>query len=228
MCEYIQVHKHTLLSMSGKSHYCSECDLLENHTYTEIDDKSHLCPCGKTGAHEIKKTEYRNYVIYACSQCNYTDKHEHSYISAEDIHKCTTCGMEEPHKFYRWSGRGHSCICGYEEMHDLVVKEKKGYTETTCSKCNYKKHTHAYSYNTDDTYVCSTCQKETPHDLVQKNAKEHTCSLCGFTEAHDIKKTTSRNRVTYKCSECSYYKVERRQSLTSPVMQDFPGESSRY
>ena len=84
-------------------------------------------------------------------------------------------------------------------MHDLVVKKEKDYTETTFSKCNYyKKHTHAYSYNTDDTHVCSTCQKETPHDMVQKNAKEHTCSLCGFTEAHDIKKATSRNRVTYK------------------------------
>lgn len=215
---------------AGHYHKCSECGQMveqaktpHNFTYEKLNDENHKATCGTCGytiaqqAHTWSEPEYvdeTNHEMTCTAEgCDATKTEEHNFGAAED--EDCECGAEK--HVHEWDtswttdGEGHWYKCTASE---------------TCeAKHEYKKHTSAHKYASDEVCqeYCSVCQR----DLKQEQHKfdsawadndegkhARSCANCSheFTEDHvwgtpaQVAGNAAQHKLT--CSKCSAEKLE--------------------
>ena len=215
---------------AGHYHKCSECGQMveqaktpHNFTYEKLNDENHKATCGTCGytiaqqAHTWSEPEYvdeTNHEMTCTAEgCDATKTEEHYFGAAED--EDCECGAEK--HVHEWDtswttdGEGHWYKCTASE---------------TCeAKHEYKKHTSAHKYASDEVCqeYCSVCQR----DLKQEQHKfdsawadndegkhARSCANCSheFTEDHvwgapaQVAGNAAQHKLT--CTKCSAEKLE--------------------
>lgn len=191
---------------SGKNYHWKQCSCgqksdVRPHTWNEIEEE-YVAP------EEFKEGKR----VYDCEICHAKKEevipqtHVHSFSedwkTSETQHwKECSCGEKNELADHEWDG-------GIID-HDSTEYET-GIMKYTCNVCGYereetiplKPHTHKYdgTYTNDENdhwQVCTECQEETehvPHELVDGELKEPTCTEDGGQERH--------------CDTCGYSTTE--------------------